>query len=420
MLFLPSHGYKGLEEKGMNTLKIAFGMITKDLLTTEPLDQFLNNAHKFNHPIDCVVIGYADQIDEGVVKTLSESVEVHLVKIRNDEVLYQQMREMGIPPEKLRHLIGDHSKHFDGRAAYGRSRNHVIIKAMLEEIDTLIFIDTDVYPEVVIKQEDLLSTVTYQTRQTALKDIYIQEVDFVGNHLDALVDEDVMVTTSDYTGYYIIPPMKFDGMQDLFFGLKKEAAYNYIMDSYHHHCLSTDHGIRRQSFRTDKVLGGNVAIKLKLFKHIVPFYSSTFEVEGNKYLTRGEDTVLAIQMKKEKHMKFVDIDMKIFHNTYSHFPTIPDILKDKPIKDRFYYAAMGWIGRNPFLNDIRGIDVKKAYRLEHENLIRGADAIARYLEDDRFLKLPKAHDIAYGRLEDMKMEFQLFKDSWFEFIRRLQ
>lgn len=394
-------------------------MITKDLLTIEPLDQFLDNADKFGHQVDSVVIGYADQLDENVVEELRSRVEVYLVKIRQSKSLHQKLADLGMSEQSIHDLICDHSRPSDGRAAYGVSRNHVILEAMMNDIDTLVFIDTDVYPEVVIKEKDLLDVSQYETRQTQLEGIYIQEIDFLGEHLKYLKEDHVMVTTSDYTGYYIIPPMNFLGMEDLFFGLKKEQAYNYIMDSYHHHCLATDHGRRRKGFKTNKVLGGNVAIKLALFKTMVPFFSSTYHVEGGKYLTRGEDTLLAIQVKHQEDIVFYDIDMKIFHNTYGHFPTVPDILNDPVIQDRFYYACMGWIGRNPFLNKMNGMDVDSVYHLEHDYLISGSRAIAAYLNDDRFLILPKAHKLAYDHLEIMNQEFEAFKKSWFDFIRRL-
>jgi hypothetical protein len=192
------------------------------------------------------------------------------------------------------------------------------------------------------------------------------------------------------------------------------------MESYHHRCLATDHGLNREPFQTHKVLGGNVAIKLKIFHNVVPFFSSTYEVGGNKYLTRGEDTVLALQMKGKENQKFIDIDTKIFHNTYGHFPTVPDILNDTKIKDRFFYAAMGWIGRNPFLNHLSGIDPACAYQLEHQRLVEGAQAVSEHLNDKRFLILPKAHDLAYSSLEDMKEEFNRFSESWFEFMRRIK
>lgn len=411
-------GIKRENEVG-DKLKLALGMITKDLLTEEPLDQFLENSEKFGHHVDSIVIGYSDKVDASIVEKLRRKVQVHLVKIKQSKELNRKLLGLGLTKEEVTALIGDIDLTSDSRSAYGLCRNHVIIEAILQGIDILCFIDTDVYPEVVIKKKDLQDTKRYKTRETSIEDIFIQEVDFLGEHLKYLSDEKIMVTTSDYTGYYIIPPMQFTGMQDLFYGLKKETAYNYIMDSFHHHCLSTDHGVRRNGFRTDKVLGGNVAIKLDLFKTMVPFFSSVYEVEGNKYLTRGEDTVLAIQLKNQQDHIFYDIDMKIFHNTYSHFPVVPDIVHDKNIKDRFFYACMGWIGRNPFLNDIRGLNPKSCYDLEHHYLVSGAEAICKYLDDDRFRLLPKAHEVAYRQLEDIKEEFEKFKMSWFEFIRRI-
>ena len=401
-------------------MKIALGMITKDLLTIEPLDQFLNNAKKFGHHIDSVVIAYADQIDEDVVAELNELVTVHLVQIKKSLALHNKLVDMGMGETEIECLIGRVSEDFDGRAAYGQSRNHVIIEAMLQNLDVLVFIDTDVYPEVIIKKQDMLDKKIYKSRKTEIKDVYIQEIDFIGEHLKYLKNDDITVTTSDYTGYYIIPPMKFDGMQELFYGVKKESAYNYIIDSIHHHCLATDHGIKRSGFKTNKVLGGNVAIKLKLFKTMVPFFSSTYSVDGSKYLTRGEDTILAIQLREQTEYVFYDIDMKIFHNTYCHFPTVPDIVNDPRIKDRFFYACMGWIGRNPFLNDIRGVNIKRVYELEQQYLVTGSKKISEYLNDDRFLLLPKAHQIAYENLSVMKEEFECFKRSWFEFIRRMK
>lgn len=398
-------------------MRLALGMITKDLLTTEPIDQFIENAKKFNHPIDSVIVAYSDVVDQEVVEVLEKDVKVHLVNICQDKILEKQLNELGV--ENTVPLIGDATCAHQ-RTAYGLCRNHVIIKAILEKLDILVFIDTDVYPEVIVHKKDLREDSRLSIRESGIKDIYIQEVDFLGTHLNYLNDPQISVTTSDYSGYYIIPPMQFQGMQDLFYGLKKEGAYNYITNSFSHHCLSLDHGRRSKGYRTDKVLGGNVAIKLDLFEQIVPFYSSTYNVHGGHYLTRGEDTVLAIQMEDCHCCTFYDVDMKIFHNTYSHFPTVPDILTEAHIKDRFFYASMGWIGRNPFLNELKGLNIQKTFRREQDHLVVGAKAIAKYLQDDRFLMLPHAHVEAYKNLKVMHKEFNQLKEAWSDFIRRLK
>lgn len=401
-------------------MKLALGMITKNLLTTEPIDQFISNARKFNHTIDSVIIAYSERVDYEVVRLLEKDVQVHLVHIMQDKVLDQSLRHLGLLDHEVISLIGNINEKNHERAGYGVCRNHVIIKAMLEKMDVLVFIDTDVYPEVVIHKNDLRDDKSLYLKETPIEDVFIQEVDFIGAHLKYLKRPEILLTTSDYTGYYIIPPMNFSGMQDLFSGLKKESAYNYITNSYDHHCLSLDHGKRNKGFRTHKVLGGNVAIKLDLFRKIVPFYSSVYEVEGKRYLTRGEDTVLALQMASNDPDAFYDIDMKIFHNTYSNFPLVPDITKESHIKDRFFYACMGWLGRNPFLNDLQGQNIEETFNQEHRQLEIGAKAISEYLNDDRFLLLPKAHGKAYDHLNIMKDEFNEFKASWLTFIRRLK
>lgn len=398
-------------------MKITLGMITKDLLTIEPLNQFLDNALEFEHELYSIVIAYADKIDEKILMELRKRIDVHIVKINSSSYLKNKLEELKISEEAIKNLIGDLSLPFDGRAPYGQSRNHVIIEAMLTGSDVLLFIDTDVYPEVIVRKIDSLGN---DCRESGLDEIVIEKIDFIGRHLELLEKKEVAITTSDYTGYYIIPPMMFSKMKELFSGLKKESAYLYIKNYNSHQCLSTDNGIHRKIFKTDKVLGGNVAIKLDLFKKIVPFFSTTYEVNNNKYLTRGEDTVLALQMKEYNEFEFYDIDTKIFHDTYGNFPESPDILNDKNIKDRFFYACMGWIGRNPFLNYLNGEDVKERYEFEHKNLLFGSKEIADYLNDIRFLELPKAHRIAYENLESVKEEFELFKKSWREFIMRLE
>lgn len=133
-------------------MRVALGMITKDLLTTEPLEQFILNARKFNHKLDSIIVAYSDQVDDQVVKTLEAHISLHLVKIKQDVHLNDALKERGLSKEDRVCLIGDIHDPVDGRAPYGINRNHVIIKAILEGIDVLMFIDTDVYPEVIIKK----------------------------------------------------------------------------------------------------------------------------------------------------------------------------------------------------------------------------------------------------------------------------
>ena len=77
-------------------------------------------------------------------------------------------------------LIGDVSKQNSRRAGYGRCRNHVILEAMLTGSDVLLFIDTDVFPELIIRDVDKLEDKGLDIRPSGIDGVSIQEVDFIG------------------------------------------------------------------------------------------------------------------------------------------------------------------------------------------------------------------------------------------------
>ncbi|GAH19949.1 unnamed protein product, partial [marine sediment metagenome] len=291
-----------------------------------------------------------------------------------------------------------------GLVPYGLNRNYALIKALLSGSEALVFIDTDVYPRVLVKKDD---------------EVKEKEIDFIRRHLEYLNKEEVIITTSDYSGYYIIPPMSFTGMKELFIGLQKEDAYEYLKNSGEHNCLNLDNDKKRKIFETDKILGGNVAIKLSALKELPPFFSTVYNVNGENVLSRGEDTLLGIKLKKSEK-KCIDIDTKIFHNTFGNYPEVPDIKKDKSIKDRFYYTCLGWIGRNPFLNWLKGADVEKIKNRQKKNIIVGSKALASYLNGERFLILPEALEISYHNLERVISEYKNTMRAWNDFIKKLE
>lgn len=40
-------------------MKIAIGMVVRNLLSASPLTEFLDNAEKYGHPIDRVIVAYS-------------------------------------------------------------------------------------------------------------------------------------------------------------------------------------------------------------------------------------------------------------------------------------------------------------------------------------------------------------------------
>ena len=385
-------------------MRVSIGVITKDFNSLEPIDEFLENASKYNHEIYSVIIVYSHGCDFRLVESLEKNVKVFLVKINDAPEIEQQLIKMGLSAENIEILINCPALKKYGLVPYGLNRNYALIKALLSGSEALVFIDTDVYPRVLVKKDD---------------EVKGKEIDFIGRHLEYLKKEEVIITTSDYSGYYIIPPMNFTGMKELFIGLQKEDAYEFLRNFDEHNCLNLVNDKKRKIFETDKILGGNVAIKLIALKELPPFFSTVYNVNGDYVLSRGEDTLLGIKLKKSDK-KCIDIDTKIFHNTFGNYPEVPDIKKDKSIKDRFYYTCLGWIGRNPFLNWLKSEDIEKIKNRQKKNIIIGSNAVASYLNDERFLILPKALEISYHNLERVIIEYKNTMRAWNDFIKKLE
>jgi hypothetical protein len=368
-------------------VKISIGVITKDFYSLEPIDEFLENASKYNHKIYSVVIVYSHSCDFQLIERLREKVKVFLIKINDAPEIKHQLIKMDLSVENIEILLNCPTLKKYGKVPYGLNRNYALVKALLSGSEVLVFIDTDVYPRVLVKEDD---------------EVKEKEIDFIGRHLEYLRKEEVIITTSDYSGYYIIPPMSFTEMKELFIGLQKEDAFEFLRNFDEHNCLNLDNDKKRKIFETDKILGGNAAIKLSALKELPPFFSTVYNVNGEHVLSRG------------------DIDTKIFHNTFGNYPEVPDIKKDKSIKDRFYYTCLGWIGRNPFLNWLKGEDIEEIKNRQKKNIIIGSKAVSSYLNDERFLFLPKALEISYHNLERVISEYKNTMRAWNDFIKKLE
>jgi len=384
-------------------MKISIATITKNIDSLEPINEFIENAVKYNHTIYSVIIVYSHSCNFRLIERLGKKLRVFLVKVNDSPGIKKLLKKIGLTTENINILLHSRSLEEYGLVPYGISRNYALIEALLNGSEAVIFIDTDVYPKVLVKEYN---------------EVKEKEIDFIGRHLEYLKKENVIITTSDYSGYYIVPPMNFSGMKELFIGLQKEDAYELLKNSDKHGCLNLDNNKDRKVFKTSKILGGNVAIKLTDFKELVPFFSTVYKVGGENFLTRGEDTLLGIRFKNSKK-KCIDIDTKIFHDTFGNFPEVPDVKAEKKIKDRFFYACLGWIGRNPFLNWLKGEDIKEVKNKQKQNLVIGSKSVASYLGDKRFLILPEALEISYYNLKRVISEYKSTTKAWNSFLDKL-
>jgi hypothetical protein len=382
--------------------RIALGLITRDFNDPEPIFLFLKNADKYGHLIDRVIVAYSHSKDDSTLKAVSNRVKLDLLNVSSPGLLREEMRRSGIAIDAIDALLALPDGGPDGEVPYGAYRNAVLFKALLEGIDYLLFFDSDVEPRVLTQLEGL--------------DARWEEVDFVGTHMRSLVKEDVTATTSEYSGYYIIPPISFSGLGDLLTGLGKGMALEYMEDCKDHRCLNLgpiSPGLPRP---TDKPLGGNLGLNLTQPWRLAPFYSTIYSYSGLTVKGRGEDTLLG-QTISASGGKIMDVDLRIFHHTYDHFPVTPDI-RVKSIRDRFYWACLGWIGRNPFLSwyldqhSLLETDWRSETTVQRIGLEIGGEKAATYLQDERFKHLGPAFEASFEALPQAIERYQLLMRGW--------
>lgn len=386
--------------------KVAYGVIVRSLDDPTHIERFLTNAEAHHHPIDRVIVAASHGFNTRTVDVLRRRTELTLVDAYRDEELSDRLQNSGMLLEDIDHLLDYPHWSHAGEVPYGAYRNAVLVDAVLEGMDYLLFFDSDVQPRVL----------------TALTDgqCLWQEVDFVGAHLDTLASSEVHVTTSDYSGYYIIPPLQFEGLSDLLFGLGKGMVLEYMEDCVSHACLNLGPEHRSDPIPTDKPLGGNLGLSLDRIGELAPFFSVLYDYNGLWVKGRGEDTLLG-QALRYLEGAMLDIDLRLFHETYVDFPLVPDIRR-APIRDRFYRACLGWIGRNPFMTWFRdqagALETSFAEEIERQRtgLRCGGKQAAVALGDARLARLSEAFEAAYAQLPDAIDQYQRLISGWRAFL----
>lgn len=374
----------------------AFGIITRNLFDLEPYITFLKNAKENGHKVEHLIIAYEGAINPAILAELESRCQVTLIKRGDSPVLNSFLFELGLTDEEINSILGTPFNEKYKMIAYGTSRNYVLIAALMLGVNYLMFFDTDVYPKILT--------------QTKEKKYNFINIDFVGSHLKFLKEKDVCLTTSDYTGYYIIPKINFPNLKELLLGVQKEGMYENVS--------TIDSPVSKQDHSKDivetlKALGGNMALDLSRIDILPPFFSTTLILDDECFLGRGEDTLFGPEVHGLG--RCIDIDLFIFHNCFGDFPNKPAITVQKNL-DRFFYACMGWVIRNPFLNWIREkhsitfeeMDIDTRY----ESLVIGSRSAAEYFNDKRFLKLPRAFELSYKKLDDDIKKYEELMQTW--------
>ena len=382
-------------------VKKALGMIIRSLDSETELMGFIENAEKFGHKLDCVIVAYTFQHDPQVERRLNEKVPFYAVNINNPLYCKEQLLNRGVSGSAMKVLLECPIDTKSGLVPYGFNRMIVVMEAILRGVDTLFFIDSDVYPRVLKKSNNKLD---------------LEEIDFFGAHLKHL-NTGTQVTTGEYSGYNILPHASFDGMGDLLFGVQKSNMMEYWKESETHRCLVIQEE-NPEAKPCKKVLGGNVAIQLSAFSHLPPFFSSYYTMDGELFLCRGEDTMLGLEIAKGG-ITCTDIGLNPLHDTYKNYPVEPNLREDKSVQDRFYYACTGWVGRNPLFNYLLGNDLKATREHQRECLERGLMSLAEYTGNPRFNGVLKNFDVSSSNLDRYIGELKQVSEAWNEFNYRV-
>ena len=372
----------------------------KSLSTDAEVMRFIENAEKFGHKLECVIVAYSIHIDPQAQQSISSKVPFYTIDIRNPGYCIDRFRHHGISEKTARALLECPVDTNIGLVPYGFNRTIVTVESILRGADVLFFVDYDVYPSALKGSQD---------------DRFIEEVDFFGAHLKHL-NSGSQITTGEYSGYNILPPASFDGMEDLLNGLQKPEMLDYWQTSGVHRCL-TFQAPAPEPKPCTKILGGNTAIKLSAFSSLPPFFSSYYTIGDELFLCRGEDTVLGLGIAKGS-VVCTDIELNPLHDTYFGYPDEPDLLGDPSVQGRFYYACTGWVGRNPFLNYIRGADMDAVREFQRYSLERGLRALSDYTSNPRFNSVLNNFDVSWGNLGRYKSEYEAVLEAWNEFLER--
>ncbi|MCL2080182.1 MAG: hypothetical protein FWH17_10185 [Oscillospiraceae bacterium] len=384
-------------------MKIALGMIVRHLDTETKLTSFIDNADKYGHTLHPVIVGHTRVHDAAIERKIREKATFYAININNPDYCISQMKKLGLSESAILTLTKcPVDTTTAGLVPYGHNRMIVVMEAILREADVLVFADSDVIPSVL---------------KLTPEGAKIEEVDFFGAHLRHL-REGADVTTSDYSGYNILPPASFDGMDDFLIGVQKEEMIDYWQNSSSHRSIVYQPD-DTQPRSCKKILGGNLAIRLSALAKLPPFFSSHYTMDGELFLCRGEDTVLGSEFAA-LGTSCTDIGVYPLHDTYDHYPAEPNLQKDEKVQNRFYYACAGWVGRNPFFNYILGNDLNKTRQYQREHLKRGLSALSEYTSNPRFNKILQCFDVSWNSADRYISEFNKVNEAWESFKAKLK
>ena len=109
-------------------MKIAIGMIVRILISVHPLTDFLDNAEKYDHPIERVIVVYSHEADQEAIQELQRKAKVSLIRLQNYERAHMILKQLGVRFSSIQQLLFCPLIDTHGLIPYGFNRNHVLME----------------------------------------------------------------------------------------------------------------------------------------------------------------------------------------------------------------------------------------------------------------------------------------------------
>lgn len=304
---------------------------------------------------------------------------------------------------------------------YAGKRNAVLLQAILQHMDALIFLDDDEYPLAVSNNHDYALW---------------SGQDVFNGHIRALEGADV--TNGYHCGYLSpIPCFQFDtdaalsAFRELIEAVSNDAvsweSVNRLLKTRGvtyadtevllHHTVTT-----LQSSLSDglPLTGSNLGLNLTRPERTKPFF--------NPPKARGEDTFFGLMLKDHVVKR---IPVYTFHDGFmKYYDLLNGVLpihlapedEDTPkTRTRFTRACLGWIRYKPlylYLTDKDSFGEKEKDVERH--LKNAAPELARYFQTTSFNRLlPEFRHYAH-RVEQDAEDFEAIQDDWTQLMRAVR
>jgi hypothetical protein len=395
------------EDKG----RIALGCITRYLESPDPYQDFIRNAREHGYDVDVLIIALTQTADIAVLAELNEQLPIELIELGDDHDLPEELIAVGAHPNDIDQLLDATPLEDYGMVPFCTQRNAVLLKALLLDMDWVVFFDHN------MRALELVADPNAQSGRR------FREVDFFGPHFDQL-EHGAAVTTGGYSGYDAFPPVQMSSLRDLLHGIGREESFDVIsaegaLTGLH---LAPDAPLDPKP--AIQAFAGNLGLDLNQAHNLPPFFSGWYHLGDDIVLARGEDTLLGAAAINA-NIGCVDVGTRVFLDPHDTFPEIASI--DHPrMRERLYWNCLGWIARLPLLDHIRheaGLldwsldELQSSRRLA---LSQGAGDLADLLEDNRFYDLPTFFDLSYIRLGKTIAKYESMWRSWRRIVKAVK